>query len=90
MISADLNVILPEIILAVFAMLGLLGAVYTSKDKLGGALVWATGILFVLLGLWIAMTGEGTRVAFSGMFIEDSFARFATVTILFSAAAVLI
>ena len=90
MISADLNVILPEIILAVFAMLGLLGAVYTSKDKLGGALVWATGILFVLLGLWIAMTGEGTRVAFSGMFIEDSFARFAKVTILFSAAAVLI
>ncbi|MEW9919175.1 NADH-quinone oxidoreductase subunit NuoN [Marimonas sp. MJW-29] len=90
MISADLNVILPEIVLAVFAMLGLMAAVYTTKDKIGGMLVWATGILFVLLALWIMMTGEGTQVAFNGMFIEDSFARFAKVTILLSAAAVLI
>ena len=32
MISADLNVILPEILLALCAMLALLGAVYTNKD----------------------------------------------------------
>ena len=90
MISNDLNVILPEILLAVFAILGLLGAVYTSKDKAGGLLVWATAAVFVLLALWIGATGEGTRIAFNGMFIEDGFARFAKVTILLSAAAVLV
>ena len=90
MISADLNIILPEILLAVYAMAGLLVAVYTSKDRIGGLLIWTTSALFVVLALWIAMTGEGTQVAFSGMFIEDSFARFAKVAILLSAAAVLV
>ena len=90
MISDDLNVILPEILLAVWAMLGLLGAVYTSKDKAGGLLVWATAAVMTLLAAWIGLTGETTRIAFGGMFIEDGFARFAKVTILLSAAAVLV
>ncbi|KIN64706.1 NADH-quinone oxidoreductase subunit N [Sulfitobacter noctilucicola] len=90
MTPADLNVILPEIILSAFALAALLVAVYTTKDKTGGLLVWATAIIFIALAAWIGFTGEGTRVAFNGMFIEDSFARFAKVTILLSAAAVLI
>jgi len=90
MISADLNIILPEILLSAFALLGLMGAVYTTKDKTGGLLVWLTAIVFVALAAWIGLTGEGTRVAFGGMFIEDGFARFAKVTILLSAAAVLV
>ncbi|AXI55332.1 NADH-quinone oxidoreductase subunit NuoN [Sulfitobacter sp. JL08] len=90
MLVADLNVILPEMMLAVYAMLALLGAVYTSKDGAAPLLVWATAALMVGLALWIGMTGEGTQVAFNGMFIEDSFARFAKVTILLSAAAVLV
>ena len=90
MISADLNIILPEILLSAFALLGLMGAVYTTKDKTGGLLVWLTAIVFVALAAWIGLTGEGTRVAFNGMFIEDGFARFAKVTILLSAAAVLV
>ncbi|MBQ0803482.1 MULTISPECIES: NADH-quinone oxidoreductase subunit NuoN [unclassified Sulfitobacter] len=90
MISADLNVILPEIVLSLFAILALLGAVYTSKDKTGSLLVWLTAGLMVLLAIWIGMTGTGeTRIAFNGLFIEDGFARFAKVTILLSAAAVL-
>ena len=90
MIAADLNVILPEILLSAFALAGLLVAVYTTKDKMGGLLVWLTAAVFVVLAAWIGMTGEGTRVAFNGMFIEDGFARFAKVVILLSAAAVLI
>jgi NADH-quinone oxidoreductase subunit N len=90
MISADLTVILPEILLAVFAMLGLLVAVYTTKDRLGPTLVWLTALVFVLLAAWIGLMGEGTRVAFNGMFIEDGFARFSKVAILLSAAAVLV
>jgi NADH-quinone oxidoreductase subunit N len=90
MIQADLSVILPEIVLAVYAMLALLAAVYTGKDKLAALLVWATGGLMIALGLWIATSGSGTNVAFGGMFVDDGFARFAKVAILLSAAAVLI
>ena len=90
MIAADLTIILPEILLSAFALFGLLVAVYTTKDGIGSALVWATGAVFVLLAAWIGFTGEGTRAAFGGMFVEDSFARFAKVTILLSAAAVLL
>ena len=88
--QADLNVILPEIILSVYAMAALLGAVYTGKDRLASMLVWATAALFVALALWIGAIGNGTREAFGGMFQDDGFARFAKVTILLSAAAVLV
>ncbi len=90
MISADLNIILPEILLAVFAMLSLLGAVYTTKDGAGGLLVWLTAGVMTLLAAWIGLSDHGTRAAFGGMFIDDGFARFAKVTILLSAAAVLV
>lgn len=90
MISADLNIILPEILLSVFAMAALVGAVYTSKDKLAPVLVWATSALFLALAFWIGATGEGTQLAFNGMFVNDGFARFAKVVILVSAAAVLL
>src|SRR6056297_3453554 len=88
--QADLNVILPEIVLALYAMAALLGAVYTGRDRLAVPLVWATAGLMVLLALWIGMGGAGTRTAFGGMINDDSFARFAKVTILLAAAAVLV
>ena len=90
MTSADLTLILPEIILSLYAMGMLLVAVYTTKDALASTLVWLTAGLMVVLGAWIAVHGSGTNVAFNGMLIEDGFSRFAKVTILFSAAAVLV
>ncbi len=90
MIQADLSVILPEIILALYAMAALLGAVYTGKDKLASTLVWSTAGLMAVLGAWIGFNGSGTHAAFGGMFVDDGFARFAKVTILLSAAAVLV
>ncbi|KIC47093.1 NADH-quinone oxidoreductase subunit N [Ruegeria sp. ANG-S4] len=90
MIQADLTIILPEIVLAVYAMAALIGAVYTTKDGLAPVLVWTTAGLMALLAIWIAVDGDGTNVAFNGMFIDDSFARFAKVAILLSAAAVLL
>ncbi|WP_323763422.1 NADH-quinone oxidoreductase subunit NuoN [Marinovum sp.] len=89
MIQADLSVILPEIVLAVYAMLALLAAVYTAKDELAGLLTWITAAVFVALAFYIATSGGTTVTAFHGMFIDDSFARFAKVMILLSAAAVL-
>ncbi len=89
--QADLNTILPEIVIAVYAMLALLGAVYTSKDKLAPLITWATAGLFLVVALWIGLGGDGTtNVAFGGMFHDDAFARFAKVVILLSAAAVLV
>ncbi|PJE28404.1 NADH-quinone oxidoreductase subunit N [Pseudooceanicola marinus] len=89
MLQADLNVILPEIVLAIYAMLALVGAVYTGKDKLTAPLTWATAAVFVLLGLWIAGR-DVADLAFGGSFHADGFAKFAKVAVLFSAAAVLV
>ncbi|PSL21845.1 NADH-quinone oxidoreductase subunit NuoN [Shimia abyssi] len=90
MIQADLNIILPEILLSVFAMVALLVAVYTGKDKLAPMMTWLTALVFVLLGAWIGMSGGGDNVAFNGMFHDDAFSRYAKVAILLSAAAVLV
>jgi NADH-quinone oxidoreductase subunit N len=89
MTSADLAVVLPEIVLALYAMAALLVGVYTAGDRLAPALSWATAGVFVLLAIWIG-AGSGSRSAFGGMFVDDDFARFAKVTILLSAAAVLV
>ncbi|WP_306005961.1 NADH-quinone oxidoreductase subunit NuoN [Aquicoccus porphyridii] len=90
MIQADLNVILPEIVLALYAMAALLIAVYAGKDRFTGPLIWLTAGLMAVLAAWIGINGEGTRAAFGGMFHDDGFSRFAKVTILLSGAAVLV
>jgi NADH-quinone oxidoreductase subunit N len=90
MIQADLTIILPEILLSLFAMLALLFGVYTTKDKVAPLLTWVTAAVFVLLAAWIGVNGQGDNIAFGGMFHDDAFARFAKVTILLSAAAVLL
>ena len=88
--TPDFFIVLPEVILAVYAMAALMLAVYTGKDRLAATLTWATAGLFVALALWIGLSGQGDRAAFDGMFIDDPFARFAKVTVLLSAAAVLV
>ena len=90
MISADFSTVLPEAVLALYAMVALLFGVYTGKDRIAPMLVWATAIVFVLLAAWIGLTGEGSHTAFNGMFVNDGFARFAKVVILLSGAAVLL
>ena len=90
MLTQDLHTVLPELILAIYAMLALMFAVYTGKDSTSSALTWATAGLMLALSLWIGMGETGTNTAFGGLFIDDAFARFAKVTILLSAAAVLV
>ena len=88
--SADLNIILPEIFLSVFAMIGLLVGAYGGKDKLASLFLWMTSAVLVATAAWIGFQGAGTGRAFEGMFVDDGFARFAKVTILLAAAAVLL
>ncbi|MEH7827294.1 NADH-quinone oxidoreductase subunit NuoN [Gemmobacter denitrificans] len=88
--ASDFNTVLPEVVLSVYAMAALLFGVYTGKDKLTGAITWSTAGMLLILAFWIGVNGEGARTAFGGMFNDDPFARFAKVTILLSAAAVLL
>ncbi len=90
MIQADLNVVLPEVILAVYAMAALMAAVYTTKDKAAPIVLWVTAGVFVLLAGVIGFGGSGEATAFGGAFVDDAFSRFAKVTILLSAAAILV
>jgi NADH-quinone oxidoreductase subunit N len=90
MIQSDLSIVLPEVVLAVYAMAALLLAVYTGKDRVAGIVLWTTALVFVALAFWIGVATPGTRVAFFGAFIDDAFARFAKVVILLSAAAILL
>lgn len=90
MTPADFQTVLPEVLIALYAMAALMFAVYTGKDETGPLLMWTTPAVFVLIALWIGAGGTGERAAFGGMFIDDPFARFAKVTILLSAAAVLL
>ena len=88
--QADLNVILPEIVISVYALAALLLTAYTGKDKMAGMLTWLTAAILVAMALWLSTSGVGTRTAFGGMFNDDAFARFAKVVTLVSAAAVMV
>ena len=89
MTGVDLPILLPEIVLALYAMAALLFAVYTGKDALTPALTWATVVVFIVMAAFVGLrNGEGA-VAFGGMFNDDAFARFAKVVVLLSAAGVL-
>ncbi len=90
MTAADFATVLPEIVLAIYAMAALMFAVYTTKDGTAPMLTWGTAVIFIALAAWIGFAGGGTNVAFGGMFNDDAFSRFAKVVILLSAAAILI
>jgi NADH-quinone oxidoreductase subunit N len=90
MISADIQTVLPEIIIALYAMGALIAAVYTGKDEVAPLLTWLTGGLFVVIAGWIGYNGAGVNVAFDGAYVDDGFGRFAKVVILLSAAAVMV
>jgi len=90
MTSADFSTVLPEVLLAIYAMAALLFGVYTTKDKTAPLLVWVTAAVFALLALWIGFSGDGANAAFGGAFIDDGFSRFAKVVVLLSGALVLL
>ena len=58
--SSDIQIVLPEILLAVYAMAALIGAVYTGKDRMAAPLTWLTALVMALLAVMIA-GGDGAR-----------------------------
>ena len=90
MISSDINIVLPEILLAVFSMVALMFAVYTKKDDNAPLVTWATAGVMMAIGLWIGFSPMDDRLAFNGAFISDGFSRFAKVVMLFASAIMLL
>ena len=90
MISTDINTVLPEIILAVYAMAALMLAVYGGKDRLAGFIFWATSGIMAALGIWIAFAPIANSTAFDGSFTNDGFARYTKVVMLFGSSAMLL
>jgi len=88
MVSENLAVVLPEVVLALYAMAALMWGAFARRE-VGGEVLWLSCIVLALVGLWVGFLPEGTRTAFDGSFVDDGFARFAKVLILFSAAAAL-
>ena len=88
MIQNDLNLILPEILLSIFAMLALLFGVYRDQDKKTASLTLATAGLMLIVGMWMILGGSSSEAAFNNMFISDAFSRYAKALILLSSAAV--
>jgi NADH-quinone oxidoreductase subunit N len=91
MTLADLDAIVPEIVLALWAMGALLVAVYTGKDRLAAPITWGTAAVMVALAFWIALAQPSEVVlGLGGMIVNDAFSKFAEVAILLSAAVVLV
>ena len=90
MIAADLSVILPEILLSLFAMAALIVTVYGGKDRWAPMLVWVSAAAMLVMAAYIGLRDAPHAVAFGGMFIDDAFSRFAKIVVLLSAAAVLV
>jgi len=90
MTALDLAIVLPEVLLAAYAMAALMVGVYGGKDALAGALTWATAAVFAALALLVAFGMGAGGAGFGGLIVDDAFARFAKVAILLASAAVLI
>ncbi|WP_112323245.1 NADH-quinone oxidoreductase subunit NuoN [Oceanibium sediminis] len=92
MFADDLNVVLPEVILAGYAMAALMfGAFSRNHDAASRMVLWVTIGVMALLGVWIGMApDDGARAAFGGSFVDDDFSRFAKVTMLWGGAVLLL
>lgn len=89
MTSLDFSIILPEAVLAGYALLALLAGAYFGKDALARTLLWATVAVMLLVAAMVGLSDGGDVTAFHAMFLDDAFARFAKVVILAGAAAVM-
>jgi NADH-quinone oxidoreductase subunit N len=87
--SGDIDVIRPEVYLAIYCLLALLGAAFTIRDRATPILIWLTAAVLAALAWWLGAK-DGGDLAFAGSFVDDGFARFAKVTILLSASVVLL
>ena len=87
---SDFLIVLPEVIISVYAMLALIVFVYTGKDRHAVVSLWLTSAVLVLTAAIIGLGQSNASAAFGDMFVNDSFSRFVKVVVLLSAAVVLL
>ena len=90
MLVDSLIIVFSELALIIYILASLMFAVYTKKDQLTSKLIWVTALVMIVLGALIILLGSGTSKAFGGAFIDDGFARYAKVVVLWSSAMILI
>ena len=90
MLVNSLTIVFSELALIIYILASLMFAVYTRKDQLTSKLIWVTASVMIVLGSLIILLGSGTSKAFGGAFIDDGFARYAKVVVLWSSAMILI
>ena len=90
MLVDSLTIVFSELALIIYILASLMFAVYTKKDQLTSKLMWVTASVMIVLGALIILLGSGTSKAFGGAFIDDGFARYAKVVVLWSSAIILI
>jgi len=88
MFAQDLNTVLPEVALAVYAMSALMAGVFGLVNS--RIVLWTTAAVLATFGAWIGVAPGGETAAFADSFVNDGFARFAKVVLLWGAAALLL
>ncbi len=87
---SEYALVAPEIIMAVGAMALLMLGAFGGGDEKSELILWASVLLMLVVGAWIATDSPVTTRAFGGAFVNDGFARFGKVVILFASAAMLL
>ncbi|MDF1720929.1 MAG: NADH-quinone oxidoreductase subunit NuoN [Minwuia sp.] len=85
----DFAIAFPEIFLAAASMALLMVGVFQKPGSSSNLVSWL-GVLALGVTLILVLSGEGRTVSFAGLFVVDSFARFAKVLILLGSAAALV
>ncbi len=88
-IGNDLLLILPELVVALAAMLLLMIGVFGGRERVGGVL-WLSVIAVVLSALIIIFSSGNREIAFNGLFVVDSFGNFMKVLVLLGSGATMI
>ena len=70
--QSDFAIVLPEVLLALYAMGALMLAVYTTKDGMTRVITWATVGVFLALAAWIGLSGRPDGTAFGGAIAVDA------------------
>ena len=89
MLIDSLIILIPEIILSVFAMFIIIVGVFSNRESISSSLLWVSCFIFCLTAVWIIIGVPINQYAFNGAFKSDGFSIFFKVCILLSAAIVL-
>ena len=89
MLTDSLIILIPEILMSVFAMLIILIGVFSKRESISSSLLWCSCVIFCLTAIWIVIGAPTDNYAFDGAFRSDGFSSFFKVCILLSASLIL-